>query len=821
MAKSYMERLKTELVTDPKLKRPITARTRELRDSMLAVTPKLCTERARLYTESWQETEGQPVVIRRAKALEKVLREMTIFIRPGELIVGNQASDVRAAPVFPEFCTRFILDELDGKPYRFDERPGDSFTVNKEDERVLGELGNWWLGKTVADYKLGLLPEETYNAHYGVQALEIVAFGEGGGAGHFIADYAKVLTKGLSGIIDEVEQRGKDLKIWEPGDLEKQNFLDAVALSLKAGIDFARRYAKLAREMASREPDAKRRAELEQIAEHCEWVPANPARTFREALQSVWFAHLLLQIETNGHSISYGRLDQYLYPFYQSDVAKGDLTPEQTVELLECLWVKTTEINKLRDWATTRIVMGYPMFQNLTIGGQTSNSASAVNDLSWLILETTANQKLIQPSVSVRWWDGCPEDFLLKCCEAINIHRGGQPAMFNDEVIIASQLGVGVELDDAYDYAFVGCVEPCQPGKSRKEGVSSGYNMLKIMELTLFNGKDPRSGIQMNPNPDNKDLATFESFDELKEAFKRQIEYYDRQGMIGLICIEKAFAELTPTPFASGLHDDCIQKCLDIECGGARYKVTSLRGVGVANVGNCLAAIKKVVFEDKQLTGAQVRHALETDFEDMTTAPTGPEIQRLLLAAPKYGNDDDYVDLLAKEVTGHFMRDVRQYTSWTGGPGGSTLQPVSENVPFGDVTGATPDGRKAGRPAAEGCSPTQGTDIKGPTAAVKSVAKLEHVLADQGTQFNQKFSPSVLQDVTGLRKLSALIKSFFDLKGQEIQFNVVSAETLRDAQQRPEEYADLMVRVAGYSALFVSLDPAMQEDIITRTEHVL
>jgi formate C-acetyltransferase len=821
MAKSYLERIKTELVTDPKLKQPITKRTRQLRDTMLAVIPKLCSERARLYTESWKETEGQPIIIRRAKALEKILGGMSILIRPGDLIVGNQGSDVRVAPVFPEFYMRFILDELDGKPYRFEERPGDRFRVSQEDEKILRQLADWWEGKTVTDYKRKILPEETYKACYSVEALEIYMQGEGGGTGHFIIDYPKLLNKGMYGIIKEAEERIKDLKVWEPGALEQKEFLQAVIVALKAAINFAQRYAVLAREMADKEADPKRKDELMQIAKHCKWVPGNPARTFWEALQSVRFTHLIVQIESNGFSNDLGRLDQYMYPFYQKDINEGRITLEDVVELLECLFIKTTEINKVRDWAATRVASGYPLFQQLTIGGQTKGRSSAINDLSWLILEATANQKIIQPSLSVRWWNECPDDFLLKCCEVINVHRGGMPAMYNDEVIIPSQMGVGISLGDAYDYAISGCVEPTEPGKARRQGVPFTCNLLKVLELALFNGRDPRTGIQLCPNPGNKDLSTFQSFDEVMAAVKNQLEYYCRQGVIAMMCTERAFAELTPTPFASALMDNCIQTGKDIEWGGAHYKTLCQNSVGVANIGNSLAAIKKLVFEEKKLTGAQLMYALETNFDDMSTTPTGLEIQQMLLAAPKYGNDDNYVDLLTKEVIGHAARDIRSYTSWTGGRGGFAIVPATRNIPFGEIIGATPDGRKASVPTAEGCSPTRATDVKGPTAAVKSAAKLDHVLCDSGTQFNEKFNPTVLKDISGLRKLAALIKTYFDLKGHHIQFNVVSAETLRDAQKHPEKYTDLMVRVCGYSALFTTLDPAVQEDIILRTEHTM
>jgi pyruvate formate-lyase/glycerol dehydratase family glycyl radical enzyme len=821
MDESYLARLKTEFTTDPKSKQPSTERTKNLKGTLLATVPKICPERARLYTQSWQETDGEPIVVRRAKALEKVLTDMTIFIRPGELIVGNHASDVRAAPLFPEFSVQFVLDELDGNPVRFDERPGEKFLVSEEDEKELREIARWWRGKTVTKYKRSLYPDDVYKAAYEVNAIDLTPYGEGGGSGHFIPGYPEVLKRGLNGIIKDAEKAIRDLNVWEPGALDRKSFLQASIIAMKAAIKFTKRFSSLAGDMAAKEEDVTRKEELLKIAEHCERVPASPARTFWEALQSLWFCHLITQIESNGHSMSYGRFDQYMYPFYQNDIKAGVLTPEQAVELIECLWIKTAEINKLRSWAASRVLMGYILFQNLTLGGQKLDGRSAVNDLSWLALEATANLKISQPSVSARYWNECPEDFLLKCCEVINIHRGGQPAMYNDEVIIPSQLAVGIMLDDAINYGIVGCVEPGEGGKSRRMGVGFLDNMLKVLELTLYNGRDPRTGIQLLPNPGNKDLAAFESFDELMAAFRHQREYYTRLGVIGINCVEKAYAELTPTPFVSSLVEDCIKRGMDIECGGAHYNTSTDIGIGMANVGNSLAAIRKLVFDDRKITGAQMKHALETNFDDMTTTPTGPEIRQMLLSAPKYGNDDDYVDLLVREATDYVVRDMPNYTDWVGGQYGTLLNPITANIPFGELCGATPDGRKTGSPVAEGCSPAQGTDVKGPTAAVKSVAKLDHVACDSGTLLNQKFNPTALQDISGLKKLASLIRTYFDLKGMHIQFNVVSRGTLREAQQNPEKYADLIVRVAGYSALFTALEPAVQNDIISRTEHGL
>lgn len=814
-----MSRIKKQLVFDPRRKEPITKRTARLRDAVIKVSPKIYSERALLLTQSMKETEGRPMIIRRAKSLEKILNEMTILIRPDELIVGNQAPEPRAAPTFPEFGIHSLIEELDGKPVRPDERPGDRFLVNENDEATLREIASWWQGKTVQEYKMNLLSDEVYKA-YVEQVAFVINQGAAGGMGHFAVDYPKVLSKGLSGIIKEAEEKVKNLEFWEPEDFEKRYFLEAVIIALKAAINFGKRFSQLAREMAEEEEDTTRKTELEKIAEHCDWVPANPPRTFWEAMQSLWFTHLIIQIESSGHSISFGRFDQYMYPFYERDIVAGRITVDEALELIECLYIKTMEINKFRCWAHTRIASGYPMFQNLTLGGQTRDGRPAINDLSWLALEATANLKLPSPSISVRYWNGMPEDFLLKCLEVINIHRGGQPAIYNDEAIIPSQLATGVPLEEAYDYAIASCVQPCQPGKGMKVGLLSAiYNMLKIFEMTLNNGKDPRSGVQIHPNPSNKDLITFESFEELLAALKYQIEFYNKLAVSGINCVAKAFAELTPTPFVSSLMDDCIKKGKDLQWGGGRYNTGGLVQVGMASVGNCLAALKKVIFEEKRLTPEQMKHALETNFEDNTTVPTGEEIRQILLSAPKYGNDDDYADLLLKEVFEFAVKDVTRYVVYaTGARCNTNTATVSSQVPLGGVCGATPDGRKAGMPGNDGVSPSQGTDVRGPTASLKSVAKLNHILCTDGTLLNQKFNPVSFQDLAQLTRLASLLRTYFALKGMHIQLNVVSAETLRDAQKHPEEYPNLLIRVAGYSALFTTLEPAVQDEIISRTE---
>ena len=816
---SSMETVKNGLVFYAKLKQPITQRTAQLRDTLLKVEPHICSERAALLTESMKETEGQPMVIRRAKGLGKILNEMTIFIRPGELIVGNQATQPRAAPVFPEFAIQFLIDELDGKPVRPEARPGDKFLIAEKDETALREIARWWRGKSVQDYKMNLLPKDVYEASFRQMAF-LLNQGDSGGNGHFIVDFTKILNKGLSSIIREAEEELGKLKSWEPQDFEKKYFMEAVIITLKAAISFAKRFSLLAKELAEKEENPGRKHELEKIAENCENVPANPARTFWEAVQSVWFVHLMTQLESNGHSVSFGRFDQYTYPFYEQDISARRITPDEALELIECLWIKSLELNKIRSFAHTRFNSGYPMFQNLTLGGQTKDARPAINDLSWLALEATANLRIPSPSVSVRYWNGMPEDFLLKCLEVIGIHRGGQPALYNDEAVIPSQLLEGIALEDAYDYGIAGCVEPSEPGKGLRPGnLFHHYSLLKILEVTLNNGRDPRSGINLHPNPDNKDLGTFASFEELLAALKAQIVHYTRLMVIGSNCVGKAWAELTPTPFASSLMDDCIKRGKDLEWGGGRYNSAGMLQIGMANVGNCLAALKKVMFDDKTLTGEQIKHALEADFTDNTTTPTGEEIRQVLLAAPKYGNDNDYADLLVKNIFEFTAKEIMNYKAYTTGATGNTqTSPVSGHVALGSACGATPDGRKAGMPMNEGVSPAQGTDIKGPTATLKSVAKLNHVLCSGGTLLNQKFHPTAFEGAGQLKKLASLIRTYFALKGMHIQFNVTSAETLRDAQKHPEKYPNLMVRVAGYSALFTTLQPAVQNEIISRTE---
>ena len=815
----FMDGVKKQLVFDPGVKHPITSRTAFLREEVIRAKPKIFSERGALATDSMRETEGEPMIIRRAKVLEKVLNGMSLVIWPGELIVGNHAPERRGAPVFPEFGMHTLVDELDGNPVRPDQRPADRFLIDEQDEAAVRKFAPWWKGRTIDEYKLKLLPLAARKAYF-EQAVFSTTQGAAGAVGHLIVDYRKLLQKGLAGIIQEVKDELAKVKSWEAQEFQKRYFYEALIISLQATIDFSRRYGQLARHMAAAETNQSRAAELVKIAENCEWVPANPARTFWEAAQSVWIVHLAVQLESNGHSVSFGRFDQYMYPFYEGDKAAGRITPEAALELTECLWIKSMELNKFRCWPHTRVLNGYPMFQNVTLAGKTKDGRSAINELSWLGLEATANLKLPSPSVSVRFWPGMPEGYFLKCLETINMHRGGQPALYNDDAIIPAQLSMGVSMDEAYDYALCSCVQPAQPGRGVKPGnFVSLYNLPKIFEIAINNGRDPRSGVQIHPNLGNKDLTTFESFEELKEAVKEQIRFYHKVSISAVNCVAKAFAELAPTPLVSALMDDCILRGLDVQWGGGRYSAGGWVLMGTISLGNCLAALKKVMFEDKALTAQQIKHAIETNFEDKETFPSGEEIRQMLLHAPKFGNDDDYVDLLVKEMFEFICKEANKFTIYaTNARASCNTAETSAHVAAARNVGATPDGRKSGTPANDGISPQMGTDVSGPTATLNSVAKLNHALCANGTLLNQKFSPASFQNAAHLRAVSSLLRTYFSLKGMHVQVNVASAETLRDAQKHPEKYRGLLVRVTGYSALFTELDPEVQDDIIARTE---
>ncbi|MDA8216661.1 MAG: glycyl radical protein [Dehalococcoidales bacterium] len=794
----------------------ISERITRLKDQAMGSVPRICAERVSLMTESWFANAALPAVLRRAEALAAILRQMTIFIADEELLVGNQTTAIRAAPIFPEYAVEWLGEELDSLP----DRKADPFLVSPDVAEELRRLIPRWKGHTHEDRVLATLPREVLEGWQEIKAFNLVPLTSCGPA-HLAVDFPTVLREGLAGVIGRAERRMAGLDLTSPSDLDQLPFLQSVGITGRAAIDFGKRYATLARSLAGAESRESRRSDLLEIADVCERVPGLPPRTFREAVQATWFVQLILQIESSGHSVSLGRVDQYLYPFFAADKAAGRLTGDEAAELIANLWIKLFWVNKVRPWANTQYAAGYPMYQNATIGGQTPDGADATNELTYMCLRAMDATRLPSPNLSARYHHRSPEPYLRVCAETIG-HGYGMPAMENDETIIPSLLARGVALADAHDYAMIGCVEVAVPGRwgYRCNGMTF-LNLMKVHELSLWGGRDPASGLQ--PVPEAKDLTSFASFDEVMDAWRRQLAYYTRLTVVADSVVDASLGQVVPDPFCSALVRDCIGRGKTLNEGGAVYDMISGSQVGVANVANSLAALKKLVFEERAVSGAELASALR----DNWAGPEGEALRQLVLnKAPKYGNDDDYVDGLAVGAYGDFIREIGAYRNrrYGRGPVGGTYfsstSTVSANVPAGMAVGATPDGRRAGESLAEGSSPHPGTDVLGPTAAIRLVTKLPALEITGGQILNLKFSPDTLAG-PGSARLVALLRAFAELRGWHVQFNVVSSETLREAQRHPEEYRSLMVRVAGYCALFTTIDKATQDNIIRRTEHQL
>ena len=792
-------------------------RIQTLKAASIGVKQYICVERARYLTQAYIRHEADPMILRRAKAFAHVLENMTVFLEDGQLLAGTQAGSLRAGSLFPEYCSQWLFDEID----EFEKRPGDRFYVRPQDRDEILEIAGWWKGRTVEDRCQAVLPQEVKDAY--TMGVMSASGNMTSGDGHIMLDFEKILHMGAQGIIDEAREHMRQLHVPEnPADSQKAIFYQSVTIAYEGVITYAERCAAMAEQLAAAEQDAVRRQELLTLSQVCRRVPRYPAQTFYEGVQCVWFAHLLSQVESNGHSMSFGRLDQYLYPYYQKDIANGILTPEGAVELLACLWLKAFGIVKIRPWSHTRFSGGGPTYQNLTLGGITPDGKNAVNDLTMLCLDSVALTRLSQPNVSARYHRLNPDEYLNKCLEVIKLGFG-MPALHGDQMMIPSLMSRGVAQEDANNYAIVGCIEPIVPGKFGYRSAGMSFtNFAKMLEITLAGGTDPRTGLKLLELP--KSLTTYADFDELMDCYQQTISHVTRLRVTGEAYIDYSMEALAPEAYCSGLVQDCMGRGKTAKEGGSIYDLVTGPETGIVNAANSLMAIKTLVFERHALTLEQLSEALASNFQGVE----GERIRQMLVnGAPKFGNDDDQVDLLANRVYGMFIQQQKKYpTARVGrGPIGCLSYPctatISGNVPSGVPVGASAEGRFAGEPLTEGCSPYHGTDRQGPTAVLTSVAKMPTAEITGGNLLNLKFSPDVLANDGGRDKLRGMIKAFFGMNGWHVQFNIISTQTLRDAQRHPEDYKDLVVRVAGYSALFNDLEPKTQDDIIERTEHEL
>lgn len=795
----------------------LTERMKEFREEVLDEKPYIDAQRAILATLAYKENLNQPRVMVRAKMLEKVLDNMSIYIEDKSLLAGNQATKNRNAPIFPEYTMEFVMNELD----QFEKRDGDVFYITEKTKEQLREIAPFWQNNNLRARGEALLPEEVR------VFMETGVFGMEGklnaGDAHLAVNYERILKEGLRGYEKRVKECKATLDLTNPDNIDKYCFYNAVLIVLEAVRNFANRYSVLAKDLAEKELNQERKVELLEISRICSKVPYEPAETFQEAVQSVWFIQLILQIESNGHSLSYGRFDQYMYPYYDRDIKNGTIKKSEALELLTCLWIKTLTINKVRSQAHTLSSAGSPMYQNVTIAGQTTDKKDAVNDLSFLVLKSVAQTRLTQPNLTVRYHKNINKHFLDECIEVMRLGFG-MPALNNDEIIIPSFMDWQVKEEDAYNYSAIGCVETAVPGKWGYRCTGMSYiNFPRMLLCTMNNGVDLTSNKRFTKGYGH--FTEMESYEELLEAWDKTIREITRYSVIVENVIDKASERDVPDILCSALTDDCIARGKTIKEGGAVYDFISGLQVGIANMADCLAAIKKLVYGEKKITRQELWNAILDDF----SSPENKKIQEMLIReAPKYGNDDDYVDQLIVEAYDSYIEEIEKYpnTRYNRGPIGGIryagTSSISANVGQGMSTMATPDGRNAFEPLAEGCSPAHNSDKNGPTAVFKSVSKLRTNKITGGVLLNQKMTPQMLSTEENRQKLELLIKTFFNrLHGYHVQYNIVSKETLIDAQKHPENHKDLIVRVAGYSAFFNVLSKKTQDDIIGRTEQSL
>lgn len=784
-------------------------RVKRLRKSFFLNRPTVCIHRARVYTRVYQETEGKPTVIRRSKAFKRYCEEKPIIIQSDELIIGSPGCRPRYVMVAPDYSWDWIMEELNS----ITSRPQDPYLISEEQKKELHEeIVPYWKGKSLHECVVGHLPPLTKKLVYGTNFAGDIQKSIRG-MGHNAGGTRRLLAIGFKGIEELARQHLNRLSYDNPADHEKIYFLEAVIECCQGMKVFGERHAAEARKLAVVEKDSKRKKELRQIAEICDRVPYNPARTFWEAAQAAWFIQIGTKMVQCGASFGLGRFDQYMMPFFEKDIKEGRLSREEVQELIECLWIKNGEVIPVAPEKTAKYVAGYVSFQDVTVGGLTREGKDATNELSYMCMQATHDLRMTSPSLAARIHRDCPERFLVKAAEIIRTGCG-MPQCHNDDIGIRMMLAAGTTVEDAYDYEIRGCSESMVAGKMWKYSDAGPLSLGVCLEWALNDGYSRVLNGDMRWGLPTGNPRKFKSYEKIEEAFEKQVAYLTKHECIAAMIVEHAQATVVPEPYVSSLIEGCVEKGMDYLRGGALYNVgPAPEYTGLADVSDSLAAIKKFVFEDKVITLAELLDALDKNFEGME------ELQQMLLnRGPKYGRDDKYVDQIATRIADFCAEEPTQYVSPRGCRFISGLYPVSANVPLGLAVGALPSGRKAGMPLAEGISPMQGTD-RSPTEVIKSVTSFDHARHQDGGMLNMKFNAAVLADERGLKNFASLLRTYCALGGWHIQFNVVSAITLKDAQKHPEKYPSLLIRVAGYSAYFTDLCREVQNDVISRTEH--
>lgn len=775
-----------------------TSRVSYLKDKMLSEPRYASIEQALIITDTYKKNEGQPRIIQRAKALKAALEQIEISAEPEELIVGNRTAGVRYGVVFPESGSTWVDKEFETLPTR----PQDRFNVHPEDIDIFRKvIKPYWKGKSLED-----ILAERYGKEIDEIAKVVKINQKDHAQGHICPNCVKWLKLGPKGIQEEAEEKRKSC------EEEHKDFYESVRITMEGARNFMIRYHDLMMDLASKEADKEKKESILAVAENCKNLSKRPPQTFHEAVQSIWFLFVILQMESNASSFSPGRLDRHLISYYTKDLEAENLTKQSALEIIECLWLKFNEIVYMRNSHGAKYFAGFPIGFNVAVGGQDENGKDYANDLSFLFLQAQKHLGLPQPNLSVRLHEETGDDLLKEAVRTV-AKGSGMPQFFNDKAVIPSIQELGISEKDALDYAIVGCVELTTQGNNLGWSDSAMFNMNKALEAALTGGVCFLTGESFAPDYGN--LEEYETFEDLEEAFRHQIDYFMDKMLLACEEVEKAHIDLLPSPFLSSVIDHCMEDGIDVTSGGAKYNLSGIQMIQVANLADSLAAIKQLVYDEKKVEKSEMLEALKHNFE-------GYEFLRAMCLnkVPKYGNDVDWVDVMGTKWAEYFKNRLRTFKNYRGGPYHTGMYTVSAHVPMGENVGATPDGHRAGEPLADGgMSPVYGRDVNGPTAVLKSVSKLDKSLTTNGGLLNMKFLPEFFKNEAGIDKFAGFLRSFVDLEIPHVQFNVVRKEDLIAAKENPEQYRGLTVRVAGYTAYFTELADELQNEIIARTSY--